>query len=52
MNILHRTKYKMTSTALGKLPEFADWDNWQEFIERLDAYFTATGITGDDSDMC
>ena len=40
----------MASAGLGKLPEFTDGDNWQEFIERLDAYFEANKITGEDSD--
>ena len=40
----------MASATLGKLPEFTDGDNWHEFIERLDAYFSANKITGDDSD--
>ena len=36
--------------TLGKLPEFHDGEDWREFIERLDAYFFANTITGNEAE--
>ena len=30
--------------AIGKLPEYSEGEDWSEFIELLDAYFSANGV--------